>query len=260
MCYMQMAQRDHAARSLDLDGLAAACQRETERFRRDQASDPLFCLEIFRRALAHSGGVYLDEPARELLTMIYTEHIRANISRRAFPNAPGDDLVQQAWMRFWQAAAGGQLEFLSLEAALRYLRMVTVSAVIEARKLAWRHERERTLADFVAADGQEDAGEEAWRRESALRSTSSDEPFDALQRARFRERCREVITDPLAYQVFWMRYSMGLPPREIAAQLAGSGTLIRGRAATARAVSDLVEQSMGRLATDREIRDLLQAD
>jgi hypothetical protein len=168
--------------------------------------------------------------------------------------------VQQAWLRFWQAAANSALEFATLEAALRYLRLVTVSAVIEARKLSWRHQREMALADLVSAAGEEDADGSAWRAESALRTASPDEPFDAVQRARFRERCREVISDPLAYRIFWLRYSMGMPPREIAAQLATSGTRIRGRAPTARAVSDLLEQTINRLAADAEIRDLLQAD
>jgi preprotein translocase subunit SecY len=69
-----------------------------------------------------------------------------------------------------------------------------------------------------------------------------------------------VITVALAYRVFWMRYSMGMPPREIAALLARSGTHIRGRAPTARVISDLLDQLMARLADDAEIRDLLQAD
>jgi preprotein translocase subunit SecY len=69
-----------------------------------------------------------------------------------------------------------------------------------------------------------------------------------------------VTSNPLAYRIFWLRYSMGMPPREIAAQLAASGTRIRDRAPTARAVSDLLEQTIERLATDAEIRDLLQAD
>ncbi|NNJ11185.1 sigma-70 family RNA polymerase sigma factor [Chloroflexales bacterium ZM16-3] len=254
---MQHSQGEHAARELTIGALADACLRETARWRYNEASDTQFCLEIFRRALLRSDAVFVDEPARETLVTIYTSHIRANISRKAFPHAPGDDMVQQVWLRFWQAATNGSLEFRSLEAALGYLRMVTVSTVIEARKLEWRHQRELALVDLTAG---EEAGDQSPLAMSALRANPADEPFNALQRARFRERCRELIQDPLSYRIFWLRYSMGLPPREIARQLADSGTRLRDRTPTPRAVSDLIDQVMKQLAADLEIRDLLQSD
>ncbi|NTV65634.1 MAG: hypothetical protein HGA65_19165 [Oscillochloris sp.] len=165
-------------------------------------------------------------------------------------------MIQQVWLRFWQAAANGQLQFRSLEAALSYLRMATVSTVIEAQKLAWRQAREVAL---VGAAGEEERPDSV-PNNTLLQLGSNDTPFDAIQRARFRERCREVIQDPLAYRIFWLRYSLGMAPRDIARQLADAGILIRDRTATPRAVSDLIEQQIARLAIDPEIRDLLQAD
>jgi len=73
-------------------------------------------------------------------------------------------------------------------------------------------------------------------------------------------RCQELLADPLERQVFWMRYSMGYAPREIARELAQQGISIKARAPTARIVSDLLEQMIKRLAADPEIRDLLQSD
>lgn len=61
-----------------LPELAAACRRETLRFRREGVSESRFCLEIFRRALLTAAGseaqgrsspVYLDEAARDLLVI-----------------------------------------------------------------------------------------------------------------------------------------------------------------------------------------------
>lgn len=252
---MHSASEAHPARGLDIAALVAACLRETARWRREGASDSRFCLEIFRRALLRQGAAFLDEPAREALVQIYSDHIRANISRKALPGHADDDLVQQAWLRFWQAASNGSLEFLSLEAALGYLRLTTVSTVIEARRQALRRQRELALADLAdGADGADTAGA------AALSDAQADAPFEALQRARFRERCRELLDDPLTYYVFWLRYSMGYPPREIAAKLDAMGIRLRGRGPTARAVSDLIERAIQRLAADQEIRDLLQGD
>jgi hypothetical protein len=84
--------------------------------------------------------------------------------------------------------------------------------------------------------------------------------FDQHVQQRFRTRCREVLTEPLAYRTFWMRYSMGLPPRQIAKDLLREGVLLKGREPTARLVSDLLEWSCEQLSRDHEIRDLLRGD
>ena len=69
-----------------------------------------------------------------------------------------------------------------------------------------------------------------------------------------------MLVDPLEYRVFWMRYSMGLPPAAIARTLVDEGVLIKERVATARGVSDLLDRSCRRLSLDSEIRDLLCTD
>ncbi len=84
--------------------------------------------------------------------------------------------------------------------------------------------------------------------------------FHQLVRKRFRDRCREVLRDPLEHRVFWMRYSMGMPPRDIAATLLRTGIQINGRNPTARRISDLLERSCKQLQNDPEIRDLLRSD
>lgn len=254
--------------SLSLAELEHTCRRETKRYQRGEANDRRFCLEIFHRALRQvmnsftdtsaievraskeRGGVaphYIDEDARSLLVTIYSEFIKAQINRSAVPGVPFDDLIDQVWLHFWQAANSG-LAFVSLEAALAYLKQTTISTLIRQRQRARRIAREESLQQYTDISG-----------EGAFTDTTAD-LFEQHVKQRFRERCRVVLTDPLEYRVFWMRYGMALPPRTIVKLLEQDKMLINGRSATARSISDLVERCCKRLCLDEEIRDLLQSD
>jgi len=235
-----------------LEDLTRACRGETIKFRKGQTSDGRFCLEIFRRALridaSHSDGnapIYLDDAARETIIAIYTDFIQAQINRQAVPWIERDDVVQQIWLRFWQAARSG-LSFPTLQAALSYLHLATVTTVIEVRRRERQRQREESLEQ---PEG---------RSERVL--FAAQDMFSEYTRRRFVTRCQEILAEPLERQVFWMRYSMGYAPREIARELAQQGISIKARAPTARIVSDLLEQMIKRLAVDLEIRDLLQSD
>jgi RNA polymerase sigma factor (sigma-70 family) len=243
-----------------LTELEQACRRETRRYRRAEASDARFCLEIFCRALRlrssalgrptaneSAAPAYADEEARTVLVRIYSEFIKAQINRAAIRATPIDDLVQQVWLRFWRAANTG-LTFTTLEAALNYLKQTTVSMLIEEQRRERKRQRDESLHQLV-----EEAGEEA------LTDAGAD-LFSQHTQRRFRERCREVLADPLEYRVFWLRYSMGLAPREIARMLADEDVPINHRAATPRAVSDLLDRSCKRLQLDSEIRALLEGE
>jgi DNA-directed RNA polymerase specialized sigma24 family protein len=238
------------ADQLALLELAQACQRETKNHRTGKASDSSFCLEIFRRALAivthttERAPMYVDEPARGVLVSIYSDFIKAQINRRAFKSRDLDELVQNVWLRFWQAARSG-LTFTSLQGALDYLRQTTMSALLEEcrrQRGAWR---EQSLDQLVQEVGDVGSGPVA------------EEPFPQYLRQRFDTRCRELLTNPLERRLFWMRYSMGYAPREIASILAAEGLLIKNRMPTARAVSDALDLVFRRLEQDSEIQDLL---
>jgi len=235
---------------LSLAEIERACHRETARYRRREPSDGRFCLEIFRRALERSDGErrgFSDNAASEVLVRIYTEFIKAQINRAALHSSALEDLVQQVWLRFWRAATTG-LEFPSLEAALSYLKLTVVCAVIENQRRTRKQWRLESLEQRIELSGEEGLADHGA------------EPFSQHARQRFRERCREVLTDPLEHFIFWRRYSMGFAPREIASALASEGVLIKGKSATARAVSDLLDQCFKRLEDDPEIQDLLRND
>lgn len=257
-----MTMTPHPYESLALQELEAACRRETQRFRRSEESNPNFCLEIFRRALAHGAPlaaaaghsyagahdkpVYYDEDARNVLISVYTEFIKAQINPAAVKTTPMDDIIQQVWLRFWRAANQG-LDFPTLSAALNYLKLTTISTLIEAQRQARKHWRDESL-QMLAESGDDFQGD------------ADSDLFNSLTQQRFRVRCREVLSDPLEYRVFSMRYSIGIPPRDIARELTREGVQIKGRAPTSGAISDMLDRAFRRLRTDEEIQDLLQED
>jgi DNA-directed RNA polymerase specialized sigma24 family protein len=247
-----MSVEPHPLAQMSCGELETACQRETRNFRHGRPSDPRFCLAIFHRALGGPeaglpGPRLYDEDARTALVRIYTEYIKAHINPAAVRDSSVEDLVQQVWLRFWRSAQRGIL-FTSLEAALSYLKQTTVSTLIEEQRQWRKRQREASLQQLI-----DDSGDQAMLDSSA-------DLFGQHVQQRFRDRCRELLRDPLAYRVFWMRYGLGQPPREIARILAGEGAELRGRAPTSRAVSDLLEQSFRVLRQDAEIQDLLRED
>lgn len=238
---------------LPLPKLAAACRRETQRYLNGKESDSRFCLEIFRRALAvgaarpgYQAPVFVDEDARTVLVTIYSEFIKAQINRKAVVPLSMEDMVQQVWLRFWQAARSG-LSFPSLERALAYLQLTTATAIIEEQRQRRKRWREQSLERLI-----EEVGEGA--------AVAGEDVFSELVLARFDARCRELLTDPLERRVFWMRNSMGKKPNQIAVGLTSEGVLIKGQPPTARSVSDLIDRIFQRLKVDPEIRDLLAGE
>lgn len=254
-----MTEQSENLESLSLMELERACKRETDYYWRGLPSDSRFCLEIFRRALQRparppandlpASVPPLNEAARTLLVLTYNDFIKATINRKAFRDIAIDDLTQQVWMHFWSAANQDKgLDFPSLEAALAYLRRVTLTTHIELQRRVWKHYRNVSLAELAETTGED------------MIAAPDASPLDQYTRQRFHQRCREIVIDSLEWRIFCERYSMGKPPREIAGDLAHEGTLINGRVPTARSVSDRLERICRRLAQDREIRDLLGSD
>lgn len=239
---------------MTLDQVEAACHRETQRFRRDEPNDSRFCLEIFRRALQRldskspgGGPMYANEDARNSLVTIYTGYIEAHISPTHPSTTPRADLVNEVWRRFWLRANSG-LDFDSLPGALRFLKLTVVSTLIEDQRVRRKHWRSRSLEQWMETASQ-----------LAL-ADSTAEPFSEHVRRRFRERCREIITDPLERDIFHMRESMGMPARDIARKLRRDGKTIQGKAATPALVSLVLSKIFQRLQQDPEIRELLGGD
>jgi DNA-directed RNA polymerase specialized sigma24 family protein len=252
-----MAPNSLLPESLLIADLEAACRRETQLYRNGQSSNSHYCLEIFNRALrsvstaggaakGDHGAVAVYEEACAALVRIYSPYVRSQLVRFATPATALEDLEQQVSLRFWQAAHKG-LTFISLPGALQYLMRTAASVRIAAQQQVWKQQREQffTQADTAGAQVLLDQGAD---------------PFDQYVQQRVRARVSELLTDPIEYKIFRMRYDLGFPPREIARHLANEGVGLKNRPPTARTVSDLLELCYRRLRQDPELRDLLGGD
>lgn len=229
--------------------LEARCARETQRYRSGQPSDTQFCLEIFRRALRFAQAPpdaprpLWSEESWDSIVRLYTPFIDAQISRKVLRDRSREDLHQLVWLRFLRAARG-ELAFASLDRALAYLKLTVASALIEEQRAFFRQQREVQLAEL--REGADDA---------LLRDPAAD-LFDQQVAKDIRARVHALLADALERRIFWLRYSMGYAPREIAQILRDDDVQLVGRAATPRAVSDILERCIRRLGNDPQIRAL----
>ena len=244
---------------LPLEVLERRCKEESDKYRRGLQSKERFCLEIFRRALLRSrlhpsGGIMVEANslAQDCLVRVYTEFFKVQIYR--YPHTSShiddiDDLVQDAWMRFWKRAESPEeLDLSSLPKILGYLQRIAVAAVIEYNRRERKHRRDKSMQEVkLSIVIKEIVDVKA-------------EVFPQIVRKRFRQRCAEVLTNPLEYQLFsW--YLWGLKPGEIAQLLSEANMLLPGnKAPTSKAVARALDRILARLANDPEIRDLLSGD
>ncbi len=116
---------------MSLTALADRCMREIEKYRHKEPYNDQYCLEIFHRAM-----VKHDPDAWELLQKRFSPTVRAwmrNHPQRdvACRHQSEEDYVDEAFVRVWQASTRNTLEFDSMAAALRYLKLCLQGAVID---------------------------------------------------------------------------------------------------------------------------------
>jgi len=119
-----------SAAILSLDDLAQRCAKETENFSRRLASDPQYCFEMLRRALANDLS--------EAFTRVYQNYERQVLiwvyghNRFAQTGEDADYFASQAWSTFYFALRGPKFAgFSSLPPVLSYLKMCVHSAIAQ---------------------------------------------------------------------------------------------------------------------------------
>ena len=124
------------AHQMDVQGLADRCREHEKLFRQDSArSDPQFCFELFRRALAEKS-----QQAWTCIVAQYHDQVeRWILSFRAIPGGYLDleDFVNEAFFRFWRAPAVIQIlrrPPAALSQLLQYLKKCAISAVLDAAR------------------------------------------------------------------------------------------------------------------------------
>ncbi len=116
--------------SLSTDDLAIRCTQETDQFNRRQSSDPSFCFELLRRALADGSS--------EAFTYVYQNYERQVInwvySHPKFEQTgeSAEFFASQALRSFYFALRGDKFDrFPSLPQILSYLKLCVHTAVAQ---------------------------------------------------------------------------------------------------------------------------------
>src|SRR5215471_10577082 len=131
---------------MSLNALADRCMREIEKYRHKEPYDDQYCVDIFHRAMAKH-----DQDAWELLQKRFTPFVRAwvrNHTHRdvACRHQSEEDYVAETFVRVWQASMRNSLEFDTMAAALRYLKLCLQGAIIDNLR-AYSRSREVPLPD-----------------------------------------------------------------------------------------------------------------
>jgi DNA-directed RNA polymerase specialized sigma24 family protein len=152
--------------AMSLSALADRCMSEINNYRRGEASNDQYCLEIFRRAMQeHDDAAWtvLVDRFQEFLLAAFRRHPRSEGASRL--DSP-ENYVARAFARFWMAAVHNQqVMFTSLGAALLYLRICLNSTILDMlRSYARAREVPLPELDFAmeAAVEDQDDGSELW--------------------------------------------------------------------------------------------------
>lgn len=111
-----------------VDDVARACVEQNARFERDGVSDPEYCFELFRRALAE-----LNETALNYVREIYTPRLEKWVRRLwqfAQTGEEAEYFCQEAFVNFYFASAGPKFaKYQSLGRIINYMKTCVFTAV-----------------------------------------------------------------------------------------------------------------------------------
>jgi DNA-directed RNA polymerase specialized sigma24 family protein len=183
---------------MSLTALADRCMREIEKYRKKEPYNDQYCLEIFHRAM-----VKHDPGAWELLQKRFSPTVRAwmrNHPQRdvACRHQPEEDYVAETFVRVWQASTRNTLEFDSMAAALRYLKLCLQGAVIDNLR-AYSRPKEMPLPD---------PGSDTYRAEEPATE-------DDYENNEIWETIKSLLPNKRESRLAYLLYINGLKAREI---------------------------------------------
>jgi DNA-directed RNA polymerase specialized sigma24 family protein len=148
--------------TMSLTNLVELCTNEMNKYRRKEASDDQYCLEIFRRAV-----ILGDNQAWAVLQRQFCEHVRIWLSRHpqreaALRHDEEQSYIDDTFRRFWQAVSEQRLQFQTLASALSYLHLCLNCAVMDVLR-AYSRPKEEPLPDYGQSNSEEPAVEDSYQ-------------------------------------------------------------------------------------------------
>jgi RNA polymerase sigma factor (sigma-70 family) len=196
--------------ALSTEDLCARCRQETERYHRREAYDDGFCFHVFRRAIERQ-----DDACWEALQSIYHAQVLAWCRRSgAGLDLGAEELVSLAWEKFWKSFKAEKLAQAASTASIqRFLKACAQTAVIDLV----RERRSTESLDRPAGERSE-----AGPTRGDLLADAGTTPEQSLTAGESRGSFWQVIARHLTSEqersLIFLRFEMGLAPREIAAR------------------------------------------
>ncbi len=216
-------------RSLSLAGITHRCQQESERYFRRQPNDPIYCYELFRRAIFDRS-----EAAWALIYHQYTPLVSGWIERHSGFARSGEDasyFLNRSFEKMWSAIQPEKFaRFPDLKSLLRYLQLCVHSVIID-------HVR---TEEFVALE------------EPTVVLAGVEVPIiDQLQQQAFWQQIQRRLSDEREQQLLYYRYALGLKPRQVCEHFPNEFPDINE-------VYSMTQNMLARLRRDEELRQLFE--
>jgi DNA-directed RNA polymerase specialized sigma24 family protein len=159
---------------LPLPSLVERCAEERAKFRRQEPSDPVYSLELFRRAL----GPHADDSARdacwEAVYVSFSPDVLQWVryhpaTAKLIAREPMEGFVNEAFARMYNANARNPLSVTSLGEILSFLKRCVSSVMLDAlraqrdKETPWEEEREIPTPDPSEDIFQQMHVEELWK-------------------------------------------------------------------------------------------------
>jgi DNA-directed RNA polymerase specialized sigma24 family protein len=226
-------------RTLTLAGIAHRCARETDLFFQRRSSDPLYCFEMFRRAIMER-----DQRAWELIYIQYRPLVTGWVERHsAFPTS-GEEaqyFVNRAFERMWTVLTSDRFGyFVDLKSLLRYLQMCVHSAILDQVRAA----EQATLGIEEDVGGAE---------KEAAGPAVEDQVLTQVAGQEFWKEIEARLQDEKERRVVYGSFVLALKPREIYTQS-------RETFRDVREVYRIKENVLARLGRDAELKKSLGED
>lgn len=189
---------------LPMEYLREACARESKLYYENRAHNPLYCYELFRRAI-----VLRNEEAWRQIYSQYQPQVACWVrAHRAYPhcNEQVEYFVNAAFAKFWQAITPEKFaRFDALDGLLRYLQMCTASVILDHRRTCQKRILLPTLEDAVAQHNPE----------SLPAATPVEQQLDAQA---LWEEVSELLKNETERMIAQCVFQLQMSPRDIIAQ------------------------------------------
>ena len=221
--------------SLSLAGVRHRCAQETDRFFSQQAHDPRFCFELFRRAILQQ-----NELAWECVYVQYQPLVASWLERHPALHLSGEEaqfFLNRTFEKMWRGLTPEKFaDFADLSAVLRYLQMCAHSVVIDFV----RRKEQKTVQDAV-----DEADEVLVSRETAVEEQITTD----LENQKLWTWLEQQFNDDKERLAIYGIFVLGLKPNEVAGEY---GRVFRNVKEVYRAKENLV----ARLRRSDEFREM----